>query len=119
MLDFFDCIWDPVADTHLQSLLSSETRATVTSLVNHAGGLAELTGIALFAWLLGEHGDQLSVIVPDLVEAFSTTQQTVVAAPLTQFGLPVPDLAIVVFVFAALLALPFILASTRHSAEPT
>ena len=112
LLDFFDGVWDPVADAHLQSLLSSSTRATVVSIVSHGGGVMELLGIGVFAWLLGEHSEQLGDIVPDLVSAFSGGEQVVVEAPLTQFGLAIPDLAIVVFVFSALLALPFILLST-------
>ena len=114
LLDFFDAVWDPVADAHLQTLLSSGTRATVASIVDHAGGLVELLGIAVFALMLGEHSEQLSEIVPDLVSAFSGGGQSVADVPVTQFGLAIPDLVIVVFILSALLALPFILLSTRH-----
>ncbi|MBU1139245.1 MAG: MFS transporter, partial [Proteobacteria bacterium] len=83
LLDFFDAVWDPVADLHLQTLLSSDTRATVASIVDHAGGLMELLGIAMFAWMLGEHSEQLSEIVPDLVSAFSGGDQPVAVMPVT------------------------------------
>jgi carboxynorspermidine decarboxylase len=115
LLDFLDCVWDPVADTHLQSLLSSDTRATVVSIVGHAGGLMELFGIAVFGWLLGTYSEQLSDIVPDLVIAFSGEAQPLTKVPAMLFGLAVPDLAIVIFIFSALLALPFILLSNRRA----
>jgi len=111
LLDFVDYVWDPVADAHLQTLIESQTRATVVSIVSHAIGVIELLGIGLFALLLGEHSEQLDDIVPDLVTAFSGGAPRATAAPLTQFGLQVPDLAIVVFMFVALLALPFLLLS--------
>jgi MFS family permease len=112
LLDFFDGIWDPVAEAHLQTLISSDTRATVVSIVNYAGGIMELFGIAIFGWLLGEHSKALSDSVPDLVSAFSgeATQQ-LAQVPLSLFQLPLPDLAIVIFIFSALLALPFVLLS--------
>ena len=117
LLDFLDALWDPVADAHLQSLVTSDTRATIASIVNHAGGLMELLGIVVFAWMLGEHSEQLSEIVPDLVSAFSGEQPPVAEAPITQFGLAIPDLVIVVFILSALLALPFILLSAKHAAR--
>jgi carboxynorspermidine decarboxylase len=117
LLDFFDAVWDPVAAAHLQSLLSSDTRATVASIVDHAGGLMELLGIAAFAWMLGEYNEQLSEIVPDLLTAFSGGEQAVADVPVAQFGLAIPDLVIVVFILSALLALPFILLSSRHGAR--
>ena len=115
LLDFLDCVWDPVANAHLQSLLSSDARATVVSIVNHAGGLMELFGIAVFAWLLATHSEQLSDIVPDLVTAFSGEVLPLAHAPVTLFGLAVPDLAIVIFIFSALLALPFLVLSARQA----
>ena len=111
LLDFVDGIWDPVADAHLQTMISSASRATVVSIVSHAIGVVELLGIGLFALLLGEHSEQLEAIVPDLIAAFSGGDAAATAAPPTAFGLQVPDLAIVVFMFLALLALPFLLLS--------
>ncbi len=113
LLDFFDCVWDPVASAHLQSMLPSQTRATAVSMVGHAGGLVELLGIAVFAWLLGEHSAQLGAAVPDLVTAFSGLVSVPAAAPQSGLGLAIPDLAIVIFVGAALLALPFLGLSAR------
>lgn len=120
LLDFFDCVWDPVAEAHLQHLIDSDNRATVTSIVSHAGGVMELAGIAVFALLLGEYSEPLSDSVPDLISAFSGEAGTAVEAPLSALGLAVPDLAIVVFMLAALLALPFIWlsASARRGAAP-
>ena len=113
LLDFIDCIWDPLAEARLQNLIASEARATVSSIVNYAGGLMELLGIVVLALLLGGHSEQLSEIVPDLVTAFSGGAPAPAEAPLTQLGLAVPDLAIVVLIGSALLALPFLLLSAR------
>jgi MFS family permease len=113
LLDFVDGVWDPVADAHLQTMIESQTRATVVSIVSHAIGAIELLGIGLFALLLGEHSEQLDDIVPDLITAFSGGAPPATAAPLTDIGLQVPDLAIVVFMFVALLALPFLLLSAK------
>ncbi len=115
LFDFVDCVWDPVANARLQAMVASESRATVASIVNHLGGLMELLGITVLALLLGEHSDQLSELVPDLVAAFSGGASGVSEAPMTRVGLSVPDLAIAVFVFSLLLALPFILLSASAS----
>ena len=111
LLDFVDGVWDPIADAHLQSMIESQTRATVLSIVSHGIGAVELLGIGLFALLLGEHSEQLEEIVPDLITAFSGGASPVTPAPVTDIGLQVPDLAIVVFMFVALLGLPFLLLS--------
>jgi len=112
-LDFFDCVWDPVASAHLQSQLPSDTRATVVSIVTHLGGIMELAGIGVLALLMGEHSDMLSDMVPDLVEAFSGGSAEPVQIPLGRFGLTLPDLAIVLFGLWGLLALPFLVMSAR------
>lgn len=117
LLDFIDRIWDPLAEARLQRLINSDAWATVSSIVSYAGGLMELLGIAVLAVLLGEHSEQLSEIVPDLVTAFSGGAPYGVEAPLTRFGLAVPDLAIVVLIGSGLLALPFVLLSARHRAS--
>lgn len=113
LLDFVDGVWDPVANARLQTLVTSQSRATVASTVNHAGGVMELLGLAVLVLLLGEHSEQLSDAVPDLITAFSGRESHVMAAPVMQYGLSVPDLAIVVLMFSLLLALPFILLSAR------
>lgn len=117
LLDFYDGIWSPVADAHLQSLITSDSRATVVSIVNYAGGMMELFGIALFAWLLGEHSEELSDSVPDLVSAFSGESAAAMEIPKSLFQLSLPDLAILIFVFSALLALPFIFLSARYKRD--
>lgn len=109
LLAFFDGVWDPVASAKLHSMISSATRATVGSTVNQLGGMANLAGIGMFAVFLGEHSEAMQQATPDLVQAFSGGQSTHVDVPLSLFGLPVPDLAIVVFVAAGLLAVPFLL----------
>ena len=114
LLDFYDGVWDPVAEAHLQTLISSESRATVVSIINYAGGMMELLGIALFAWLLGEHGDALHDSVPDLISAFSGESSAVTEIPSTVLQLSLADFAILIFVFSALLALPCILLSARY-----
>lgn len=109
LLAFFDGVWDPVASAKLHNMISSATRATVGSTVNQLGGMANLAGIGMFALFLGDHSDAMQQATPDLLEAFSGGQSTHVDVPLSLFGLPVPDLAIVVFVLAGLLAVPFLL----------
>ena len=118
-LDFFDCVWDPVASAHLQSQLASETRATVSSIVTHLGGLAELLGIGLLALLMGEHSAVLSDMVPSLVEAFAGGSSQPVQIAVGTLGLTVPDLAIVLFGLSGLLALPFLVLSARTGHHPT
>jgi hypothetical protein len=117
LLDFIDRIWDPLAEARLQRLITSDARATVSSIVSYAGGLTELLGIAVLALLLGEHSEQLSEMVPDLVTAFSGGAPAATEAPLTRFGLAVPDLAIVALIGSGLLALPFLLLSAKHGAR--
>jgi hypothetical protein len=112
VLGFFDNVWDPVAEARLQDLISSDTRATVSSLVSHAGGVMELLGIALLSLLLGEYSDEFGEVIPDLVAAFSGEVSGAGGAP-SKFGLPLPDFAILVFVGIPLLALPFIYLSAK------
>ena len=108
LLAFFDGVWDPVADAKLHSMIPSESRATVGSTVNQLGGMANLGGIGMFALLLGEHSEAMQEATPDIVQAFSGGVSTHVEVPISWFGLPVPDLAIVAFVLAGLVAVPFL-----------
>lgn len=118
LLDFFDGAWDPVAWAHLHSMIPSARRATIASLVNQASGVAEILGIGAFTVLLGEHSDALREATPDLVQAFSGGVSTLTQVPLGWFGLPLPDLAIVLFVGAGLLAVPFLLWSALAARRP-
>jgi MFS family permease len=117
-LDFFDCVWDPVASAHLQAQLASETRATVSSIVTHLGGIVELLGIGLLALLMGEHSAVLSEMVPDLVDAFAGGASQPVQIPVGALGLTVPDLAIVLFGLSGLVALPFLILSAGSGRHP-
>jgi len=112
-LGFFDCVWDPVASAHLQTMIDSDTRATVSSIVTHLGGLMELLGIGILALLMGENSAALSDMVPDLVDAFAGGASEPVQIPVTAWGLTVPDLAIVLFGLSGLLALPFLALTAR------
>lgn len=114
LLVFFDGIWDPVADARLHSMIPSASRATVGSTVNQLGGVARLGGIGLFGLLLGEHSEALSEAMPDLVDAFSGGVSTHLDIPIGLFGLPIPDLAIVVFVVVGLAAIPFLLGGRAY-----
>lgn len=108
MLAFFDGVWDPVAEAKLHTMIPSATRATVGSTINQLGGMANLAGIGMFALLLGEHSEAMREATPDIVTAFSGGLSTHTQVPVSLFGLPVPDLAIVIFVLAGLLAVPFL-----------
>jgi len=109
LLAFFDDVWDPVAEANLQRLIPSSSRATAGSTVNQVSGLANLGGIGLFALLLGEHSEALREATPDLIAAFSGGVVSHPHVPTGLFGLPVPDLVIVVFVLSGVLAIPFLL----------
>ena len=114
LLVFFDGVWDPVADTKLQSMIPSTSRATVTSTVNQLSSMASLGGIGLFALLLGEHSDALRGAIPDLIEAFSGGVSTYTEVPIGLFGLPITDLIIVLFIASGLIAIPFLFLSRSH-----
>ncbi len=118
-LDFADHVWDPVANAHLQDLIESEKRATVTSTVHHLGGIVELLGIGMLTVLLGEHSKALHEAIPDIVSAFSGEKVNIPAAPMTALGVSVPDLAIVLFAYSGLATLPFLLAKAhRQTSRP-
>lgn len=110
VLVFFDAIWDPVADAHMQSLIPSAQRATIGSMINQVSGVAMVAGIGLFALLLGDSSEAIQAATPDLITAFSGGVSTQVDLPTGLFGLPVPDMAILVFVLVGLGAVPFLLA---------
>lgn len=109
-LVFFDAVWDPVAEAHLHGMIASSQRATIGSIVNQASGVAMVAGIGLFALLLGDRSDALQAATPDLITAFSGGVSTQVDLPTGLFGLPIPDLAILLFVLAGLGAVPFLIA---------
>ncbi len=113
VLDALDDIWDPIADTRLQAMIPSRSRAIISSLANQLNELATMTGLAAFAWLLGRQSDSLRELTPGLLEAFSGRMPAPAAMPEAVWGLQIPDFAIVAFVFVGLLAVPFIIASRR------
>lgn len=113
ILDLLDDVWDPVAIARLQSLTPSSHRATIGTLVYQICTVAELIALGGFTLLLGSHSEALEAATPDLLQAFSGQAQATPPAPNTLFGLPVPDLAIVLFIGIGLLAVPFVLASGR------
>lgn len=115
LLTFFDAVWDPVAEAYLHGLIPSDQRATIGSIVNQVSGVAVVAGIGLFALLLGEHSEALQAATPDLLEAFSGGAATHVDVPAGLFGLPVTDLAIVLFILAGLAATPLLLLGGRQS----
>lgn len=118
VLGFVDRMWDPVSLARIQRDIPSEHRAALNSLVYQANGLAQLAGLALFGMLLGRHSEELRNVTPDLVDAFSGTSSPMADVPTGLFGLPVPDLAIVVFIFVGVLAVPFLVLARRASGRP-
>lgn len=120
-LDFLDDVWDPVALARLQVLTPSAHRATISAIVYELGSMAQMIALSGFALMLGRHRAALEAATPDLLEAFSGPTHPPPVPPTGLFGLPVPDLAIVLFIGFGLLAVPFILASGRtgRTARPT
>ncbi len=117
-LTFVDCVFDPLSLGHLQRLLPSSYRATATSTVMQLGGILELLGIGMFAMLLGEHSEEISESMPDLIEIFTGAATSVPQTPIVWPGLAVPDLAIVLFGASGLLSLPLLLwSATARKAE--
>lgn len=114
-LVFFDAVWDPVADAQMHDLIPSERRATIGSIINQASGVAMVAGIGLFALLLGGRSESLQAATPDLITAFSGGVSTRVDLPTGLFGLPIPDLAIMMFVLAGLGAVPFLMVARAKS----
>jgi len=116
ILDTCAVLWDPVAEAHFQKLIPSAHRAALSSTINQLSSLAELAGLGVFALILGQNRQILQDATPDLVDAFSGQVQQISDVHSGVLGLSVPDLAIVVFVFAGLLALPFLAAMLRDPA---
>jgi hypothetical protein len=114
-LVFFDAVWDPVADAHLHGMIPSSQRATIGSIVNQASGVAMVAGIGFFALLLGDRSEALQAATPDLITAFSGGVSTQVDLPTGLFGLPIPDLTILLFVLAGLGAVPFLMVGRAKS----
>lgn len=119
VLGFADRIWDPVSLARIQDGIPSAHRAALNSVVYQVTSLAELVGLALFGLMLGRHSSALSAATPDLLEAFKGGVTHPTAVPTSSFGLPVPDLAIVVFIAAGLVAVPFVLLARPTSRPPT
>ncbi|MHA6265192.1 MFS transporter [Arenibacterium sp. CAU 1754] len=117
VLDICAVLWDPVAEAYFHKIIGSGQRATLSSAVNQIGGLAELAGIGIFAVLLVQHSEALKDAAPDLLDAFSGQAQPLREVPSGILGLSVPDLAIVGFVFAGLLAIPFLRASIQRASR--
>lgn len=115
--NIIDDLWDPVADARLHSLIPSSCRATVSSVINQASELVSLIGLGIFTLLLGKHSDALYNSTPDLMEAFSGGAISVVKVPKGLFGLPIPDLALVLFTFFSLTALPFLMFNNKYNTE--
>jgi sugar phosphate permease len=108
-LVFFDAVWDPVAEAYMHGMIPSSQRATIGSIVSLAGSVAMVAGIGLFALLIRGSGEALQAATPDLITAFSGGVSTQADVPTGLFGLPIPDLAILLFVFAGLGAVPFLM----------
>lgn len=119
VLDIFDDLWDPVAETRLHALIPSEHRATIGSAVNQVSELARMLGLGAFGLLLSVHGEALRDHVPDLVQAFSGGAPPGVGAavPRPWLGMALPDLAIVLFIFSGLLAVPVVLRARSRGRE--
>lgn len=115
VFNIIDDLWDPIADARLQSLIPSSCRATAASIINQAKELANSAGIGAFALLLGRHSEELRQATPDLIEAFSGGVSTMPQVPKGLFGLPIPDLALVLFTFVGLVAIPLLIHSQRGS----
>jgi hypothetical protein len=108
-------LWKPVADAHLQSMIPSPCRATVGSIASQVNELANSAGLGAFALLLGRHSRELREATPDLIDAFSGGAKTSIEVPKGLFGLPVPDLALVLFTFVGLMSIPFLIYSQKSN----
>ncbi len=117
VLDTSAVLWDPVAEAHLQAVIPSQQRATITSVVNQFNGIAELAGLGVFAMILGKYSETLSEVTPDLIDAFSGQVTAIAEIPTGAFGLSIPDVAIVFFVFTGIIAVPFIFLASRQRAN--
>lgn len=117
LLDLCDSGWDPLARIELHRSVPSRLRATAASAFEQAAAAAELISLAAFTALIGEQGRALREATPDLVDAFSGGAKPEHPVPTGLFGLPIPDLAIIFFVFCGLLAVPLLLRRTTVQAE--
>lgn len=107
--NLIDDLWDPIADAVLHSYITSPIRATVTSIVNQFSELVGLAALMVFAFMLGEYSEKIEAAIPDLVEAFRGVEAEAVQMPVSLFGLPVQDAALVLFTAIGLLAVPILL----------
>ena len=98
-------------------MMESPCRATVGSIASQANELANSAGLGAFALLLGKHSRELREATPDLIEAFSGGATTSLEVPKGLFGLPVPDLALVLFTLVGLVSIPFLIYSHRSTCQ--
>lgn len=115
--NIIDDLWGPVADARLHSLIPSSCRATVGSMVNQARELVTLVGLGIFTLLLGKHSAALRQATPDLMDAFSGGAMNVLKAPRGLFGLPIPDLALVLFTLFSLIAPPILMFNKYNTGQ--
>jgi hypothetical protein len=108
-INLVDDIWDPIADAFLHSLIPSNFRAMIGSIVNQFSELAGIGGVLLFTLMLGTQQQALEEAIPDLVSAFSGAEVRRFVLPETWIGLNVADAAIVMFALIGLLAVPILL----------
>jgi hypothetical protein len=64
-------LWDPIAEPRFHALIPSRHRATTTSVANQLTSGAQLAGLGIFAFMLGESSGALDDATPDIVSAFS------------------------------------------------
>lgn len=101
---FINNMWMPVSNAMLHSLIPSNNRATIASIINQFSELLGTAGLGFFAWMLGKHADELREALPDLVEAFAGATPEALVIPTSIFGLPVYDAAIIILTAIGLLA---------------
>lgn len=114
ILDLLDDAWDPVALAHMQALTPSSHRATIVATVYQLGSVAELLAVGSFGLLLGRYRDAIEQATPDLLQAFSGSATPAPRLPPVWLGLSVADVAIVLFIGLAILAIPMLLVHDRE-----
>lgn len=114
VLDLLDDAWDPVALARMQDLTPSTHRATIVATIYQLGAAAELLAIGAFGLMLSNNRAAIDEATPDLLEAFSGTAPPAPKLPAVWMGLSVPDVAIVLFIALAALAIPMLLVRDRE-----
>lgn len=107
--NLIDDLWDPISDAVLHSYIPSPIRATVGSIINQFSELVGLAALMVFAFMLGEYSEKIEAAKPDIIEAFRGVEAEAIQMPLSLFGLPVQDAALVLFTAIGLLAVPILL----------